>query len=155
MILKNKPKFRIMRKIISAAVVLSLTVISCKKESGNTGVIKEENKEVTVTNNNGVIDSTASSETYTKDVNGETQEHTYRYVAEDGSSALVKFSNSTKDGNYIAITSNKKTIKVKQKEAWAKGAIYEENGITIKSEGDKVTIEQGGNVIELKKARGQ
>ena len=76
-------------------------------------------------------------------------------MAEDGSSALVKFTSSGKDGNYISITSNKKTIKVKQKETTPNGAVYEENSVLVKSEGDKVTIEQDGNVIELKKARGQ
>ncbi len=144
-----------MRKVIISGIALSLITINCKKETGNSGVIKQENTEVSVIKNNGVVDSTTSSETYTKDANGEVQEHTYRYVAEDGSSAHVKFTNSTKDGNYISITSNKKTIKVKQKEAWAKGAIYEENGVIVKSEGDKITIEQENNIIELKKARGQ
>lgn len=144
-----------MRKIVVAALAFSMVAVSCKKESGNTGVIKQESSEVSVTDNNGMIDSTASSETYSKDATGENKEETYRYVAEDGSSALVKFTNSSKDGNYISITSNKKTIKVKQKETTPNGTVYEENSVVVKSEGDKVTIEQDGNVIELKKARGQ
>ena len=132
-----------MRKIIVAALAFSMVAVGCKKESGNTGVLKADS--VTTT-------------TVTADSNGasaHTQEQTYRYVAEDGSSALVKFTNSGKDGNYISITSNKKTIKVKQKETTPNGAVYEENSVLVKSESDKVTIEQDGNVIELKKARGQ
>ena len=136
--------------VITAAVIMT----ACKKETGNTAVIEKENTEVEVTNNNGDVDSTYASEKTVEDVNGEVQEHSYRYVAEDGSNAHVTFTNSDA-GNYISITSNKKTIKVKQKEAWAKGAIYEENGIEVKSEGDNITITQDGNVIELKKAGGQ
>lgn len=132
-----------MRKIIVAALAFSMVAVGCKKESGNTGVLKADSDTTT---------------TVTADSNGasaQTQEQTYRYVAEDGSSALVKFTSSGKDGNYISITSNKKTIKVKQKETTANGAVYEENSVLVKSEGDNVTIEQDGNVIELKKARGQ
>lgn len=132
-----------MRKIIVAALAFSMVAVGCKKESGNTGVLRADS--VTTT-------------TITADSNGasaQTQEQTYRYVAEDGSSALVKFTSSSKDGNYISITSNKKTIKVKQKETTPNGAVYEENSVLVKSDGDNVTIEQDGNVIELKKARGQ
>lgn len=132
-----------MRKIIVAALAFSMVAVGCKKESGNTGVLKADSDTTT---------------TVTADSNGasaQTQEQTYRYVAEDGSSALVKFTSSGKDGNYISITSNKKTIKVKQKETTANGAVYEENSVLVKSEGDNVTIEQDGNVIELTKARGQ
>lgn len=132
-----------MKKIIVAALALSMVAVGCKKESGNTGVLKADRDTTT---------------TVTADSNGasaQTQEQTYRYVAEDGSSALVKFTSSGKDGNYISITSNKKTIKVKQKETTPNGAVYEENSVLVKSEGDNVTIEQDGNVIELKKARGQ
>ena len=114
-----------------------MVAVGCKKESGNTGVLK------------------ADSDTTSDGASAQTQEQTYRYVAEDGSSALVKFTSLGKDGNYISITSNKKTIKVKQKETTPNGAVYEENSVLVKSEGDKVTIEQDGNVIELKKARGQ
>lgn len=132
-----------MRKVIISAIAFSLFAISCKKESGNDSILKADS----------ITATTVTSES--NGISTQTQEHTYRYVAEDGSSAHVKFTNSTKDGNYISITSNKKTIKVKQKEAWAKGAIYEENGVIVKSEGDKITIEQENNIIELKKARGQ
>lgn len=132
-----------MRKVIISAIAFSLFAISCKKESGNDSILKADS----------ITATTVTSES--NGISTQTQEHTYRYVAEDGSSAHVKFTNTTKDGNYISITSNKKTIKVKQKEAWAKGAIYEENGVIVKSEGDKITIEQENNIIELKKARGQ
>lgn len=112
--------------IIAAVFLMGLT--SCKKEGGNTGIIVKE----------------------TKTENVSYKETTYRYVAEDGSNALVTFINSN-DGNYISVTSNKKTIKIKQKEE----SVYEENGVVIKSEGDSITITQNDNVIGLKKARGQ
>ena len=143
-----------MKKSIFTLGFAAFSIIACKKESGNQNIIKEENVETTVTNDNGIIDSTTSTSKIIKNGDQETQEHTYRYVAEDGSSANVTFTNSN-DGNFISIKSNKKTIKVKQKEAWAKGAIYEENGIEVKSEGDNITITQGNNLIELRKAKGQ
>ena len=134
-----------MKRIFAAAIAVSIAAISCKKEGGNTGVIVKESTEGNTAVQDGAADGAAV----------QTREHTVRYVAEDGSSAHVTFSNSGEDGNYISISSNKKTIKVKQVEARAKGAVYEENGITVTSEGDLIKIEQGGNVIELKKARGQ
>ena len=141
--------------ILAVAAITIVSLTSCNKESGNTGVIVKENVETNVTkSDDGIVDSTLAIEKTTKTDNAEVQEYTYRYVAEDGSSAHVTFTN-TDNGNFITIKSNGKTIKVKQKEAWAKGAIYEENGIEVKSEGDKVTITQDNNVIELKKARGQ
>ncbi len=143
-----------MKRQILVLGAAMLFLVGCKKESGNQNVIKQENVETTVTNNNGVIDSTTSSSKIVKNGDQETQEYTYRYVAEDGSSANVTFTNSDA-GNYVSIRSNNKTIRVKQKEAWAKGAIYEENGVEVKSEGDNITITQGNNVIELRKAKGQ
>ena len=81
-------------------------------------------------------------------------EHTERYVADDGSSALVTFKNSDK-GNSISIRSNNKTIVAAQKDSDGKTHVYHNQDIEIKSENDKVTITQGNNMIELKKARGQ
>lgn len=136
--------------VLAAAVLL---LFSCnKKENGNKSVIQDEN--VTVTNRNGTIDSAASSSTTINDADGETQQHSYRYVAEDGSSAKVTFVNSAKE-NYITIFSNGKTIRADQSEVWAKGAIYKNQDVEIKSEGDNVTITQGDHLIELRKAKGE
>ena len=141
--------------ILILSSVLLLSAFSCKKSTdGNKSVIVQENVEQTVTNDNGKTDSTyTASKTETTD-GAETQEVTERYVAEDGSSALVTFKNSDKE-HTISIRSNNKTIVLPQKEAWAKGGIYADHDIEVKSEGDNITITQGNAVISLKKARGQ
>ncbi len=138
-----------------AAALFSLTMIGCKKSTdGNKNVIVEEKVEKTVTDDNGKTDSTFSAEKTVKDGNLVESEHTERYVADDGSSALVTFKNSDK-GNSISIRSNNKTIVAAQKDSDGKTQVYHNQDIEIKSENDKVTITQGNNVIELKKARGQ
>lgn len=140
---------------LSAAALLLITAISCKKSTdGNKNVIVEEKVENTVTDDNGKTDSTYSAEKTVKNGNSVVSEHTDRYVAEDGSSALVTFINSDK-GNSISIRSNNKTIVAEQKDSDGNTHVYHNQDIEIKSENDKVTITQGNNVIELKKARGQ
>ena len=84
----------------------------------------------------------------------ESTESTYRYVADDGSSALVTFKND-QEGNTITIKSNNATLYAKQEKSDGKTTIYKNQNVEIKSEGDHVTITQENNVIELKKARGQ
>lgn len=144
-----------MKKSALILAASSLILFSCQKqESGNKGVIVDENVSTTVTDNNGVVDSTTtSSKTVTQD-GQETQEHSYRYVATDGSSAKVTFFN-TPEGNYMTVFSNGRIIRAEQTEASAKNAVYKNQDVEIVSEGDLVTITQGNNVIELKKARGQ
>lgn len=126
-----------------SAIILgaaTLILFSCKKESGNTGILKADSTTTTT--------STANSE------GEQTQEYSYRYVAEDGSSAKVTFVNSDKE-KYITIFSNGKTIRAEQSEASAKNAVYKNQDVEIVSEGDNITITQGNNVIELRKAKGE
>lgn len=143
-----------MKKQILILGISIIALVACKKESGNKNVIKEEKVETIVTNKNGVVDSVTNSSTLVKNGDLKIEEKTYRYVAEDGSNANITFTNAS-SGNYISIRSNNKTIQVKQKKTDEKAALYEENGIQVKSEGDIITITQGNNVIELKKAKGQ
>ena len=132
-----------------------LTTFSCKKSTdGNKSVMVEENVTENVSNENGKVDSTYSSEKIVKDGNSQSQEVTERYVADDGTSALVTFKNSDKEKT-ISIRSNNRTITVPQKETSANGATYSDGNIEVKSEGDNVTITQGNAVISLKKAKGQ
>ena len=67
---------------------------------------------------------------------------------------IEMYENSDKE-NTISIKSNNKTITLPQKEAWAKGAIYSDGEIEVKSENDSVIITQGSAVIGLRKAKGQ
>lgn len=133
--------------IIAASTILALTV-NCKKNTEGNKVLKQEN---------GYSDSLTVDSTNTSgsnEVNNDSQEVTERYVAVDGSSALVTFRNNDKE-NTISIRSNNKTISAPQKEAWAKGGVYGNFDINIVAKNDSITITQGDNIIYLKKARGQ
>ncbi|MCJ8498485.1 hypothetical protein MVI27_09450 [Chryseobacterium salipaludis] len=122
--------------ILPAAVVL-FTMGSCdKKNSGNAGVLKAD--ETTAVTGN-------SSE---EAVN----ERTDRYVAEDGSSALVTFKEAGGEKS-ISIRSNNKTIAAPLKEAEADKTVYGNYDFEIVSKKDSITITQGDNVISLKRAR--
>ena len=120
--------------LIGALVLMSN--ISCKKSAdGNKGVLVENSAE-----NTAKVDSLS-------------QENTDRYVAEDGSSALVTFKTSGEEKS-ISISSNKMTIKAPQTEALSNGGIYKDHDYKIVAKNDSVTITQGDNIIMLKKARG-
>ena len=140
-----------MKKILLiAGGSLLLLNFSCNKTSeGNKNVIKQENvtPEPLPADSLGMIENTAEGD-------DEIIENTVRYVAEDGSSALVTFKNSDTHHS-ISIRSNNKTISAPQKEALAKGAIYGDHDFEIASQNDSIIITQGDNVIKLKKARGQ
>ena len=126
-----------------------MVIFSCKKSTeGNKSIIKQENgysmdlpKDTT-----SVPDQISGNESE--------KEYTERYVAEDGSSALITFKNTDKEKT-ISIRSNNKTISAPQKEAYEKGGVYGNFDITIKAKNDSITISQNDNVIILKKARGQ
>lgn len=124
-----------MKKTIFFAAAF-LAVVACNKTEGNKNVLSTDTLTV----------STDSTSFHT--------ENKYRYVAEDGSNANVTFVNSDKE-NYIVVESNNSTLRGTQSEVWAKGAIYTNQDVEIKSQGDSITITQGDNIIELKRARGQ
>lgn len=111
-----------------AAVILSIT-ISCKKST-------DGNKNVLVADNSNV------------------KETTKRFVAEDGTSALVTVFEGDKE-NSISVRSNNKTISAEQKTKTAEGGIYENYDFQIVAKNDTVTITQGNNVIILRKAKGE
>ena len=121
----------------SIAVLFLLTSIGCKKNTErNTGVLKEKSSETPAK-----LDSTLS-------------EYTDRYVADDGSSALVTFKKGGKE-NSISIKSNNKTIVAVEKKQTADETIYGNYDFEITAKKDSVIITQGNNVIKLKKARVQ
>lgn len=142
-----------MKKTIVVFTLLSLFLYSCnKQESGNKSIIKDEN--VSITNKNGEIDSTVSTKTVIKDGEKEFKEESLRYVAEDGTSAKVTFVD-TNNESYITIFSNGKTIKADFKQNNGSSKIYKNQDVEIKSEGNDLTITQGNNLIELRKAKGE
>lgn len=131
--------------IIAGSSLLLLTFSCNKSTDGNKSVIKQENGYSA----DLPKDSLAVAE---KTGNNGAQDYTDRYVANDGSSALVTFKNTDKEKT-ISIRSNNKTISAPEKTKTADGAIYGNYDFEIKVQTDSIKITQGSNVILLKKAR--
>ena len=132
-----------MKKIfaISSLVLLTMALSCSDKGDGNKNVLAAENAEAVVTTTAGSMNSDGAEESTTD-----------RYVAEDGSSALVTF--STKDSvKSISILSNRKTITAPQTDVMADGEIYGSFDFEIVKKDSVITITQGNNVIILRKAR--
>ena len=131
--------------LIAASCMLIITFSCTKNTEGNKSVIQQENGYSA-----GLPEDSMAVTNPLATNNENAQEYTERYVAEDGSSALVTFKN-TDDEKTISIRSNNKTISAPQKEA----GVYGNFDITIEAKNDSITITQENNVILLKKARGQ
>ncbi|REC49112.1 hypothetical protein [Chryseobacterium pennipullorum] len=141
------------KNILALAAILSLTVISCKKsESGNKSIIKTDSTETLVTDTNGKIDSISESSS-TVDVNGKKIEKTdFVYKATDGTLVKVVFKNDPKEST-VAITSNKKTFTLPKIESKGNETIYKKDDMTARVQGDSLHLEQGNNIIELKRTK--
>lgn len=135
---------------VSASVLL---LTSCKKsESGNKSVIKTDSSETLVTDNNGKIDSVTQSSS-TLDVNGKKIEKTdFVYKATDGTLVKVIFKNDPKEST-VAITSNKKTFTLPKTETKGEETIYKKDDMTVRVKEDSLHLEQGNNIIELKRTK--
>ncbi|PWN64842.1 hypothetical protein [Chryseobacterium oncorhynchi] len=143
-----------MKKGLLIAVSASaLLLTSCKKsESGNKSVIKTDSSETLVTDNNGKIDSVTQSSS-TLDVNGKKIEKTdFVYKATDGTLVKVIFKNDPKEST-VAITSNKKTFTLPKTETKGEETIYKKDDMTVRVKGDSLHLEQGSNIIELKRTK--
>lgn len=143
-----------MKKGLLIAVSASaLLLTSCKKsESGNKSVIKTDSSETLVTDNNGKIDSVTQSSS-TIDVNGQKTEKTdFVYKATDGTLVKVIFKNDPKEST-VAITSNKKTFTLPKTETKGEETIYKKDDMTARVKGDSLHLEQGNNIIELKRTK--
>ncbi|ROI02345.1 hypothetical protein EGI16_14290 [Chryseobacterium sp. G0240] len=141
------------KSLLALGAILSLAVISCKKsESGNKSVIKTDSTETLVTDTNGKIDSVSQSSS-TVDVNGKKFEKTdFVYKATDGTLVKVVFKNDPKEST-VAITSNKKTFTLPKTETKGDETIYKKDDMTAKVKGDSLHLEQGDNIIELKRTK--
>lgn len=140
------------KSVFIASAVIIFTIVGCKKSTeGNKSIIVEDSAVTSKTEEPVKTDSVAVvSESESGVKKGE---YTDRYVAEDGSSALVTFKNSDKE-NTISVRSNNKTISAPKKTDAGPG-VYENFDFEIVSRNDSVIITQGNNIIGLKKARGQ
>ncbi|PIF43286.1 hypothetical protein CLU96_0191 [Chryseobacterium sp. 52] len=137
--------------IATSAVALLLT--SCKKnESGNKSVIKMDSSETVIKDDNGKIDTVTQSSS-TIEVNGQKTEKTdFVYKATDGTLVKVVFKNDPKEST-VAITSNKKTFTLPKTDTKNGETIYEKDDMTARVKGDSLHLEQGNNVIELKRTK--
>lgn len=141
------------KSLLALGAVLALTVISCKKsESGNKSVIKTDSSETVIIDNNGKIDSVTQSSS-TVDINGQKTEKTdFVYKATDGTLVKVVFKNDPKEST-VAITSNKKTFTLPKSETKGDETIYKKDDMTARVKGDSLHLEQGNNIIELKRTK--
>ncbi|WP_347218215.1 hypothetical protein [Chryseobacterium sp.] len=141
------------KSLLALGAILTLTVISCKKnESGNKSIIKTDSSTTIVTDNNGKIDSVDQSSTIV-DVNGKKYEKTdFVYKATDGTLVKVVFKNDPKEST-VAITSNKKTFTLPKSETKGDETIYKKEDMTARVKGDSLHLEQGNNIIELKRTK--
>jgi hypothetical protein len=140
--------------VLIAASLTALSIVSCKKaEGGNKNVIKiDSSASSVVTDTNGKIDSASESSTIV-DVNGKRIEKTdYVYKATDGALVKVVFKNDPKETT-VAITSNKKTFTLPKTETKDGETIYKKDDMTARVKGDSLHLEQGNNVIELKRTK--
>ena len=138
--------------VFIASAVTLFTFVGCKKSTeGNKGIVVQDSAVEIRTEETVKTDSAA---VLTENGNSiKAGEYTERYVAEDGSSALVTFKNSDKE-NTISVRSNNKTISAPRKADKGEG-VYGNYDFEIVSKNDSVIITQGNNIISLKKARGQ
>lgn len=139
--------------LLALGALLTLSAVSCKKsESGNKSVIKTDSSTTVVTDNNGKIDSVTESSS-TVDINGKkTVKTDFVYKATDGTLVKVVFKNDPKE-NTVAITSNKKTFTLPKTETKGDETIYKKDDMTARVKGDSLHLEQGNNIIELKRTK--
>lgn len=136
-----------------AASMIALSLTSCnKKESGNKSIIKTDSSETVVKDTNGKIDSISQSSS-SLEVNGQKTEKTdYVYKAIDGTLVKVVFKNDPREST-VAITSNKKTFVLTKSETKGDETIYKKDDMTARVVGDSLHLEQGNNIIELKRTK--
>ncbi|CAA7194250.1 hypothetical protein [Chryseobacterium potabilaquae] len=140
-----------MLKKSTSILCVSLFIIACKNE-GNKEVIIKNSSETSVVNNNGKIDSSTLSST-TIEVNGKKTEKTnYVYKATDGTLVKVVFKNDPKEST-VAITSNKKTFTLEKTTTKNDEIIYKKDDMTARVKGDSLYLEQGDNIIPLKRTK--
>ncbi|MGG7552712.1 hypothetical protein ACQ7CX_19050 [Chryseobacterium arthrosphaerae] len=141
------------KSLLVLGAVLTLTAISCKKnESGNKSVIKTDSSETVITDTNGKIDSVTQSSS-TTNINGQKTEKTdFVYKATDGTLVKVVFKNDPKEST-VAITSNKKTFTLPKSETNGDETVYKKDDMTARIKGDSIHLEQGNNIIELKRTK--
>jgi len=139
--------------LLIAISLIALSLTSCnKKESGNKSIIKTDSSETVVKDTNGKIDSVSQSSS-SLDVNGQKTEKTdYVYKAVDGTLVKVVFKNDPKEST-VAITSNKKTFILLKSETKGDETIYKKDDMTARVVGDSLHLEQGNNIIELKRTK--
>ncbi|MDF2552136.1 MAG: hypothetical protein K0R77_1411 [Chryseobacterium sp.] len=138
------------KEILIAASFVALSLISCKNESGNKGILKGDSSEQIILADNGKVDSTIG---YNVDVNGKkTIKTDYVYKATDGALVKVVYNYDPKESN-VSITSNKKTFILDKVKSTGTETTYEKAEMKATVKGDSLILHQGDNIIELVKTK--
>lgn len=140
-----------MKKSVVLLAMISLVTLSCKKEDKKVEVTKEEKIEVKADSATNTKDSAVTATTkQTTDGKVDAQTYSYTYHSADGKTAQITFIN-TQTSNTIKIESEGKSAELPRTEAWAKGAIYEKDGVKVESSGDKIKVTEKGKTTEWNK----
>lgn len=147
----------IMKKNIIAALFI-LVLVSCKKETQEIKVIKNEVTVVTTVDSNGVK-KTDSVAVFNKTINGKItkaenkiQKYEYTYKAFDGSEAQVIFTHYP-DKSYVLIERNNYKLELPKTQENQKMAVFEKDNVKAVAEGNKITIYQDGKTFELERKK--
>lgn len=140
-----------MKKTIVSLALLSLVALSCKKEEKKVEVTKEEKVEVKADPATATKDSTVTTATKeTTDGKVDAQTHSYTYQSAEGKTAQITFIN-TDTSNTVKIESEGKSVELPRTDVWAKGAVYEKDGVKVESTGDKIKVTEKGKTTEWNK----
>lgn len=144
-----------MKKHIIATLVL-FALVSCKKETQEIKVVKNEVKVITTVDSNGVK-KTDSVAIFNKTINGKTskaenkiQKYEYIYKAFDGTEAEVTFTHYP-NKSFILIKRNNYKLELPKTQENEKMAVFEKDNVKAVAEGNKVTIYQDGQTYELER----
>ncbi|MGC4128788.1 MAG: hypothetical protein QM564_04350 [Bergeyella sp.] len=86
------------------------------------------------------------------DLNNQTEEITYSYIASNKNRANATFTNTKKE-NTITIKANNQKFQLDRKELTSDGAKYERNGVQAIVKGDSLIILQDNIQIDLVKVK--
>lgn len=136
-----------MKKSLLLLTAVTLTVLSCTKDSTTAEAVNTENNMIVDTVS---VNDTLRATSETESGNAIADTHTYDYSAEDGTLAVVTFLNTSTE-NTLTVKMNDQTYILDQTEAWAKGADYEKNGVSAHSQRDNLEIKMDGKTVRLKR----
>ncbi|AEW85083.1 hypothetical protein B0A78_13870 [Flavobacterium columnare NBRC 100251 = ATCC 23463] len=121
-------------KKLTLSLGLLLCLLSCKKE------VTPQTDNTSKNDTLSKVDTTTAEKTALNDEAIEKASNTYIYKALDGKNYSIY--HTEKEGKRVAIISldEKELVILPQKEAWAKGAIYQDNKYNLECNGDNAIL---------------